>query len=74
MFHSYILFAGEEFSLKRDLKVRAFKTYHVIDSQVTYLMHIYFDDLVLFLCPKFTANSYSITLAGLFTVLCKTEA
>jgi ribonuclease Z len=29
------LFPGEEFHLRRDLKVRAFKTYHVIPSQVS---------------------------------------
>lgn len=30
----YHVFSGEEICLRKDLKVRAFKTYHVIPSQV----------------------------------------
>lgn len=32
----HVIFAGEEFQLRKDLKVRAFRTYHGIPSQVTY--------------------------------------
>ncbi|XP_030941017.1 tRNase Z TRZ1 isoform X2 [Quercus lobata] len=31
---------GEEFYLRKDLKVRAFKTYHVIPSQITYTVTV----------------------------------
>ena len=37
-----LLFSGEEFYLRKDLKVRAFKTYHVIPSQVSLLVVIFF--------------------------------
>jgi ribonuclease Z len=32
---------GEEYELRRDLKVKAFKTYHVIPSQVTELSLVF---------------------------------
>jgi len=48
------LTAGEEFYLRKDLKVKAFRTYHVIPSQVASQDHLFLLSLKLITtCPCF---------------------
>ena len=76
-----LLFSGEEFYLRKDLKVRAFKTYHVIPSQVSLLVVIFFSYGFPFRC-WWISIYFELSLVfidcewfmtGLCSLLCKTE-
>lgn len=60
-----LYFSGEEFQLRNDLKVRAFKTYHVIPSQartssISYLLFEKFISMKISLLSKICRVTVSI--------------